>query len=187
MIFRLTLRVNLLLILCLSFVFSVNGTAQSICADPNFASLRPCVGRCIGCNYPAGYQVQSAIGCDANPPNECWCRTDMYTIATSYFQSCASVLCTIGGWQPDYTSVVSFYGNYCRRAGFTAVTDGPSNAIATPTVDANAPTITKITYVTQTSIPNSGTSNVGGEWLFPKIPRLLLATIVLGIATWYAG
>jgi len=111
----------------------------------------------------------------------------MYTIATSYFQSCASVLCTIGGWQPDYTSVVSFYGNYCRRAGFTAVTDGPSNAIATPTVDANAPTITKITYVTQTSIPNSGTSNVGGEWLFPKIPRLLLATIVLGIATWYAG
>lgn len=60
------------------------------------------------------------------------------------------------------------YTSYCRGAGFTAVVGSPANVPATTTIDANAPTVTKVTYVTPTSVissaGSSGANNTGGKW-----------------------
>jgi hypothetical protein len=165
----------------LVFYFSslINATPESICQAPGFYSLRPCAGSCIGCYYGA-QQVQDGIGCPADPPNECWCRTDLFTLATSYLSSCVSSSCTVGGWEADYSSAEAFYESYCRGAGFTAVVDAPANTAATTTVDPNAPTVTQVTYVTQTiASTSSGTVTSGGEWAF--FTALVASLIVWGL------
>jgi hypothetical protein len=167
-------------ILLFHFSSLINATPNSICAAPGFPLLRPCAGSCIGC-YDAAQQVQDGIGCAANPPNECWCRTDLFTLATSYLSSCISSSCTVGGWEADYTSAENFYESYCRGAGFTAVVDAPANTAATTTVDPNAPTVTQVTYVTQKiASTSSGSLNSGGEWAF--FTALVASLIVWGLS-----
>jgi hypothetical protein len=171
---------TILLISVLYFSSLINATPNSICAAPGFPLMRPCAGSCIGCYFGA-QQVQDGIGCAANPPNECWCRTDLFTLATSYLSSCVSSSCTVGGWEADYSSAVSFYGSYCRGAGFTAVEDAPANTAATTTVDSNAPTVTQVTYVTQTiASTSSGSLTSGGEWAF--FTALVASLIVCGLS-----
>jgi hypothetical protein len=175
---------TILLILVFYFPSLINATPNSVCAAPGFPLLRPCAGSCLGCDN-AAHQLQDGLGCGVDPPNECWCRTDLFTLATSYLSSCVSSSCTVGGWQSDYSSAERFYESYCRGAGFTAVLNTPANTAATTTVDPNAPTVTQVTYVTQTSTyTSSGTSNSGGEWVFFTA---LVASLIVGIFSLYIG
>jgi hypothetical protein len=116
----------------------VNSTPNSVCEAPGWASLRPCAAYCVGCD-PRPDQIAYEIGCGTDPPNECWCRTDLFTLATSALSSCVSKSCSVGGWEGDYSSAESFYTSYCQGAGFTAGVNGPADTVATTTIDQNIP------------------------------------------------
>lgn len=87
----------------------------SIYEAPVYSDLRECARSCLY-DIPSD-DLNSALGCDAPFPNDCYCRTDQFTLATSFLSSCASLYCTIGNYGPDYTSEASLYGSYCRAAG----------------------------------------------------------------------
>lgn len=144
----------------------VSSTACTVCDSPGFGNLRPCVAGCIGCASAFTDEVGVGIGCGRNAPNECWCRTDLFTFATSAISACASSHCTSipGGWQNDYSSAESVYQNYCLGAGYTAA---PAVNAANPTVNSNSPTVTQVTFVTQTSTSSaSGSTSIGIKLVF---------------------
>jgi hypothetical protein len=144
----------------------VSSTACTVCNSPGFGNLRPCVAACIGCAGAFTDEVGVGIGCGRNAPNECWYRTDLFTLATSAISACASSHCTSipGGWQNDYSGAESVYQNYCLGAGYTAA---PAVNAANPTVDPNAPTVTQVTFVTQTSTSSaSGSASIGSKFVF---------------------
>jgi hypothetical protein len=169
--------------LALSFHLNslVSATANSVCGDPGYALLRPCAMGCIGCD-PRPDQVAYQIGCGPVPPNECYCRTDFINLASSAISNCVSRSCSIGGWEGDYSSAIHWYTSYCQRAGFTAAAGGPSDAVATLTIDSSAPTITKVTIVTPTSGSSASNSlSAGGKCKFPTehVAALILALAAL--------
>ena len=175
-----------LLIICLLLGYLADAKPVSICQDPGYASLRPCAGSCVGCQA-TNEQILIQMGCGSPWPNECYCRTDLFNLATSYLHSCVSRYCTVGGWERDYTSAESFYTSYCRGAGFTADPNAGGNAPAAATADPTDPTITKTTFVTQTVASSSGTSNNGGKWL---LSASLLAAVAAAFSTrdnWQVG
>ena len=116
----------------------VNSTPNSVCNDPGYGLLRPCAAYCVGCD-PRPDQIAYMIGCPSGPPNECWCRVDLFTLATSALISCVSRSCTVGGWTGDYASAERIYTIYCQRAGFTGIVNGPANTNVATTVNQNAP------------------------------------------------
>lgn len=120
------------------FASLVISTPNSVCADPGWSLLRPCAAYCVGCDSRPD-QIGYEIGCGSVPPNECWCRIDLFTLATSALSSCVSKSCTVGGWTGDYTSAEEFYTSYCQKAGFTAIINGPANTDAVTTANPNDP------------------------------------------------
>jgi hypothetical protein len=161
--YRSPVSTTFLLYLCLDHL--VGAVLNSVCDEPGYNSLRPCAQSCIGCNGSPD-RIALVIGCGNEPPNECWCRTNLFALATSGFNSCISRHCsTIGGWEPDYTSALSFYTSYCQKSGFTAVADAPADVIATTTpvleptiVVAGESTATDIVIATKTSASNPTTT-----------------------------
>lgn len=131
----------------------VQGTDDSYCNDPSYALLRTCAAECFGCSG-SNDRIAIAIGCGAYSQNECFCNTDLFSLATSGLGYCISKSCTVGGWEGDYSSAEHVYTNYCEGAGFTIGGKAPATAAATITVTAGAPTVNA-----QTS---AGTLNIGG-------------------------
>jgi hypothetical protein len=129
---------HLFFVVAILFPSLVNSTPNSVCNDPGYALLRPCAAYCVGCD-PRPDQIGYEIGCGPVPPNECWCRVDLFALATSALSSCVSKSCTIGGWAGDYSSAQRFYTSYCQKAGFTAVVNGPANSNALTTAVQSAP------------------------------------------------
>jgi hypothetical protein len=121
----------------LLFSSSVTSTPNSACADPGISLLRPCAAYCVGCEASRSDQIAYQIGCGDFPPNECWCRVDLFPLATAGLSSCVEKSCTAGGWVGDYSSAERFYTSYCQAAGFTAVMSGPVNTDVVTTVDQN--------------------------------------------------
>ncbi|KAK0743977.1 hypothetical protein B0T18DRAFT_392658 [Schizothecium vesticola] len=97
---------------------------NSVCQDPGWSSMRPCAAYCLGCDGRSDQMVYW-LECGSPFPNECYCSTDLFALATSKLQS------------------------YCLGAGFTAL-GVIANAPATTTANPNAPTVTKVTLVTET-------------------------------------
>lgn len=103
--------------------------------------------------------------CGPNPPNECWCRVDLFAAATSALSRCISKDCTAGGWIGDYSSAVKFYTSYCQGTGFTAVVSGPAITNAATTVVQNAPTGSVLVY-----------ADYAGEYSLVLCKRILVSS-----------
>lgn len=175
-----------IILLILGFYFNgfVNATPNSVCEDPGYASLRPCAAGCVGCDSRPD-QIAYSIGCGEVPPNECWCRTDLFTVATSFLNSCVSKSCTMGDWEQDYSSAKGFYESYCQGAGFTAIVTGPTSTATSTTHNLNAPTVTSVTAVLPTITPSpSRVSNNGSKRPFPAT---LLTTLIVAVLSLYFG
>jgi len=105
-------------------ILHVTAVGNSVCNEPGFYFLRPCAQPCVGCRDSRLDQIAYKIGCGTGPPNECWCATNMFTLATSALSDCVSRSCTLGVWESDYTEAENFYTSYCERNGFTGVREG---------------------------------------------------------------
>lgn len=115
------------------------------------------------CFCPDGDRIGPKLDCPSDSPNECWCDGDRFTLATSLINTCVEKYCTIGGWQQDYLSAESVYEGYCVGAGYTPISTGPASTVASTTIDSHSPTVTKVTFVTETSAStSSGTVDTGG-------------------------
>lgn len=122
------------------------------------------------------------LGCNGGGNvNECWCRPDLQSIATSRLQSCVSRVCTVGGWESDYSSARNVYATYCQGAGLTAIAgtspatvSAVATAAATGSVAIGAPTVTRVTFATQTADHSSAANaNTVRKWLLPASLVLL--------------
>lgn len=147
-------RVHEILFSLISFVISISlaqsdqTQSQSINQQSVFSSQKPCAQSCfeynnLGCSTDA---LGGALGCQAPfcsnqfaATNNCYCRTDLQSVATSYLSSCVNKGCTVGDSSIDISSAISIYGSYCSANGFV--------------VDANAPAAT-----TQATEPNKSGS-----------------------------
>ncbi|KAM7185591.1 hypothetical protein V8F33_012334 [Rhypophila sp. PSN 637] len=135
---QLTIATQILFLVIIQQFRIVEATANSVCQQPGYYSIRPCAQGCIGCDSRAD-QIGFMIGCGHVPPNECWCAINQFTLATSALKDCVSRSCTIGAsWESDYSAAEAFYTSYCDGAGFTYT--GVSGAEATVAGDGTRAT-----------------------------------------------
>jgi hypothetical protein len=126
---------------------------QTIFSLDIFSSQKPCAQSCFttgilgGC---FGDIVGDALGCVNDnvcglgsrglAPNDCYCRTDLQSVAESFLTSCVKNACTVGDSSIDISSAGSIYDDYCSSQGF------PVNMPATTTQES--PKATTTVYVT---------------------------------------
>jgi hypothetical protein len=148
----------LVLPLFLSLTLAQNAAFQTIFSLSIYSSQKPCAQSCFtngigngnvdGC---FGDHVGNAIGCandglcgqgsSALAPNDCYCRTDLQSVAKSYLTSCVKAGCTVGDSSIDIASAGSIYDYYCSSLGF------PVNLPASTTAQSGTQA-TKTAYVT---------------------------------------
>ena len=121
---------------------------ETIYSLDSWSSQKPCAQQCFintgeGCHVD---DVAAAIGCEYNPcsanygaPNDCYCRSDLQSVALSYITSCVSAWCTVGDSSIDISSAGSIYKYYCSSNGF------PTAVVAATTTQAQ---VTATVYVT---------------------------------------
>jgi len=103
--------------------------AQS-CFAYNFAGCSTdALGGALGCHAPLCSPQWAAT-------NNCYCRTDLQSVATSYLSSCVDKGCTVGDFSIDVSSAISIYDSYCQGNGFAAMGNSP----AATTAAAGGPT-----------------------------------------------
>jgi hypothetical protein len=164
-------------ILVASASTSSNPDTLTITSLAPYHSLRQCAQHCV-CNSvsPAYQDLVLGLGCATPFYNDCYCRTDLSSAASSFLSSCISISCTFGGPAGDITSAESVYNGYCN-----AIRDA-SGAMTTPAVDTTAPTVTRVTVVTQTL--SSGSSVITlthGELLSLRGLWVLSIMVTLGM------
>lgn len=158
----------------------VNATPNSVCNEPGYYSIRPCAKACVGCQDPRRDQIAFMIGCGDTPPNECWCATDLFTLATSALSDCVSRSCTIGGWGSDYTVAEAFYTSYCERNGFTGLR-GEEVPVETTTSGASKGTRTRGSSGPTQAGTISGDGNGEGNVDSPGVGLSRSDKIALGV------
>jgi len=141
------------LLFCLSLTRAQDTLPQTIFSLPVFSSQKPCAQACFTTG-PLGYcfedMVGDALGCvtdnacglgsKALAPNDCYCRTDLQSVAESFLTSCVQSSCTVGDSSIDISSAGSIYLEYCSSQGF------PINVPASTTQEI--PQATTTVYVT---------------------------------------
>jgi hypothetical protein len=123
---------------------------QTVFSLPVFSSQKPCAQSCFrsadwvfGCFVD---MVGGALGCAGGgvcgtgtiglATNNCYCRTDLQSVAESFLTSCVASSCTIGDSSMDISSAGSIYDYYCSSEGFpvnmpAATTQGSPQATTT--------------------------------------------------------
>jgi hypothetical protein len=144
--------------------------------------------------------VASAIGCnhglcrngqDYYPAkDDCFCRSDLQTVAQNYLSTCVLSHCTVGDSSIDMSSAVSIYNSYCSAKGFVpATTTAPGtqgNPTATRATTANPGTIATATTSAATNNNDSGSSSFGG--LSPGLEAgIAIAGLFVAILTLWVG
>ncbi|ORX90945.1 hypothetical protein BCR34DRAFT_620657 [Clohesyomyces aquaticus] len=125
----------------------------SITSNLGYKEQKGCVKTCLyyGVLLVTSRDVLGAINCEYPWLNDCLCRADQAPPATSFLSRCVSSNCDASGTE-DFTRAVSVYDAYCRSAGY--IHDGAAKSTAAITtaaiVDPNAPTVTKVSVVTET-------------------------------------
>lgn len=146
-------------IFCLAIVFvaslanaeSIGASLQTLNALTPYSAQEPCATACFYRDEGACSDdlIGATLGCAQNciswASNDCYCRTDYQSIATSYLYTCVSKACTQGDNGPDISTATSLYNAYCTGLGFTAVVE------ATTTSNTPTPTVTQYVTVTVTS------------------------------------
>jgi hypothetical protein len=135
---------------------------QTIFSLDIFSSQKPCAQACFttgiigGC---FGDIVGDALGCVNDnscgqgsrglAPNDCYCRTDLQSVAESFLTSCVKNACTVGDSSIDISSAGSIYDLYCSSQGF------PTNGAATTTEESSQATTTVYVTVYRSSATSS--------------------------------
>jgi hypothetical protein len=193
---------------------AANSATQTISNLAAWQSLDACAQSCfqhgegIGCTWaPLDAQLGcSKTFCSELAVNDCYCRTDKQSAATSYLSSCISRACTIGDPGVDVNSGVGIYKGYCTSLGYQAE---PASALVPATGTATLPAGTvscrlemalcrRLIYIGSTAAsgngPSPGTTNESsppsgsGGGLSPAvISGIALASLILTVlATWVA-
>jgi hypothetical protein len=153
-------------VVAFSLLHTAIGQTVSLTENPVYQSQRPCVRYCFeryGFHAPGPDSLAYYMNCDANQIlNDCFCRPDLQSEATSILSSCVMRDCS--SKTADVSIAVGIYTHYCINAGIPP-------AIATPT---EAPTGTQ-TY----PIPATVTVTVRGGAHRLSLPLALVATGML--------
>jgi hypothetical protein len=158
------------------------GGTVSLKKEPAWSTMRGCARGCLQGGYIdglAGY----GMGCPEPRPNDCFCRTDLYSVATSFVSSCLTKECTIGNLSPDYTSAMRLCDSYCQANGYTA--SGALNVGVITATGDSAPTLTRVTIVAQTVISGSRTLT-RGKWMGRSVCWVELWKSIL-VVLWRVG
>jgi len=86
--------------------------------------------------------------------NDCYCRADYQSYATSYLYSCVSKYCSRGNSLLDISSATSLYNAYCLNLGYTP---------AATTADSLPGQTTAYVTVTVTVIRSAGARELAGS------------------------
>jgi hypothetical protein len=135
---------------------------QTIFSLDAFSSQKPCAKSCFTTGQ-LGYcfvdMVGSALGCvddsacglgtSGLATNNCYCRTDLQSIAESFLTSCVKSACTAGDSLIDISSAGSIYDSYCSSEGF------PVNVPAATTKESLQATTTMYVTVYRSGVPFS--------------------------------
>jgi hypothetical protein len=135
---------------------------QTIFSLDIFSSQKPCAQACFTTGPIGGCfadVVGDALGCVNDDscglgsrglaPNDCYCRTDLQSVAESFLTSCVKSACTVGDSFIDISSAGSIYDYYCSSQGF------PINGAATTTEESSQATTTVYVTVYRSSATSS--------------------------------
>jgi len=100
-----------------------------------YLDLRECAQDCIWHRGNVDDLVASGLGCPSPWMNECMCRVDLATVASSFLTSCCSSRCTVGSPNGDITAAVGVYNSYCESNGFAV---NPAATAAAPTAGSGS-------------------------------------------------
>jgi hypothetical protein len=115
-------------------VAAVNTSPQTLASWDAYTQMEPCATSCFyhyegACSDDlVGSVLQCGVNCISWAPNDCYCRTDYQSIATSYLYTCVSKGCTLGDNSGDITSATDLYNSYCTSLSFFAPTQPPITA-----------------------------------------------------------
>jgi len=98
-------------------------------------SLRSCGQWCLGGVYENG-GIPWQLQCGSPIENECFCRADLVSEATSYLSSCIMSGCSNSN---DVTSGMECYTGYCSTA--LAPVQAPATTSALTTIIGNQPSM----------------------------------------------
>jgi hypothetical protein len=179
----LSLLVTLTSFICLSV--EANTEPQTITSLAAYQELDPCAQACFyynafvpGCTYGVEVHIGCSWACYTGAANDCFCRADKQSVATSFLSSCISAGCTVGEQQIDVNSGVGIYTGYCSSLGYGVVAGTtPSPSI----VPLASPTTT--VYVTTTIYVHVGSSrrlgpDGGALYLLVRTSKLSCASLL---------
>ena len=165
------LRSLSLTLLCRVAAQVTDTNLQTLTKAPAFSALDSCAQGCIEIPANCFGGLDGGMGCAQlceTADNDCLCRTDHQSAATSYLSSCVGKACTPGDPQIDVTRAVAVYESYCLGIGYALETTTTNIAAPTPTTGSStsstsgilAPNTTSIPYTTSTpsSTPDGGLS-----------------------------
>lgn len=110
----LSLLVALTSFICLSI--GANTNPQTIISLVAYQELDPCAQACYffsayvpGCTYSVEVHIGCSWACYTGASNDCFCRADKQSVATSFLSSCISSACTVGNKQINVNSGVGTF------------------------------------------------------------------------------
>jgi len=140
---------------------------QTIFSLDAFSSQKPCAQDCFTSGPIGGCFVDvvgDALGCvndnvcglgsSGLASNNCYCRTDLQSVAESFLTSCVRSACTAGDSSIDISSAGSIYGYYCSSQGY------PAKVTATTTQESSQAKTTEASFPTSTNSGSAGTTSI---------------------------
>jgi len=179
----LSLLVVLASFVCLSV--GANTEPQTITSLAAYQELDPCAQACFyfnafvpGCTYGVEVHIGCSWACYTGAANDCFCRADKQSVATSFLSSCISAGCTVGDQQIDVSSGVGVYTGYCSSLGYGVVAGTTPSPSIVPLVSP-----TTSVYVTTTIYVQVGSSrrlgpDGGALYLLVRTSKLSCASFL---------
>ncbi len=146
-----------------------------------FTKQAPCATACFyqwegACsNDLVGANIGCQAGCIAWATNDCYCRTDYQSYATSYLYTCVSKGCTHGDPALDISSATSIYNAHCLKQGYTP---------ATTTADSLPGATTATVYVTVTVTKSAGARELARGALLGARVTIVVSSPARNLQAW---
>jgi hypothetical protein len=185
----LSLLVVLASFVCLSV--GANTEPQTITSLTAYQELDPCAQDCFyfnafvpGCTYGVEVHIGCSWACYTGAANDCFCRADKQSVATSFLSSCISAGCTVGDQQIDVSSGVGVYTGYCSSLGYGVVAGTtPSPSIVPLASTTTSVYVATTMYVTTTIYVHVGSSrrlgpDGGALYLLVRTSKLSCASFL---------
>jgi hypothetical protein len=160
-----------------------NTALQTLTKVPAFSALDSCAQNCIEIPANCFGGLDGGMGCAGlcgTADNDCLCRTDHQSAATSYLSSCIGKACTPGDPQIDVTRAVAVYDSYCLGLGYALETTTANIAATTPTTGSSTSSTSGILAPNTTSTPSS---TPGGGLSPQAIAGITIGGFVVAIIT----